>query len=163
MPIDGIVQPELIGIDAELRLRRFDGRFDFALGWYQDAETLYLVDGKREPYTMERLEGMYRYLDKRGELYFIELLRDGEFAPIGDVTFSRGDLPIVIGEHGLRGKGIGRRVISALCGRAREFGWSELCVEEIYDWNTASKRCFESVGFRPYKKTERGSAYRIEL
>lgn len=159
MPIAGIEQPELIEIDAELRLRRFGGSLDFALGWYQDGDTLYLVDGKREPYTMERLEGMYRYLDARGELYFIELLRDGEFVPIGDVTFSHEDIPIVIGDPTLRGRGIGRRVVLALCSRARRLGWSELRVGEIYDWNAASRRCFEAAGFEPYKKTARGSAF----
>ena len=75
MPIKGIEQPQLIDVAPGLRLRRFDGEYAFALAWYQDGETLYLVDGKREPYTMERLEGMYRWLDERGELYFIELLR----------------------------------------------------------------------------------------
>ena len=71
MPIKGIEQPQLIDVAPGLRLRRFDGEYAFALAWYQDGETLYLVDGKREPYTMERLEGMYRWLDERGELYFI--------------------------------------------------------------------------------------------
>ena len=66
MPIKGIEQPQLIDVAPGLRLRRFDGGFAFALAWYQDGETLYLVDGKREPYTMERLEGMYRWLDERG-------------------------------------------------------------------------------------------------
>ena len=39
MPINGIEQPEFINIgsfDDALRLRRFDGSFGFALGWYQD-------------------------------------------------------------------------------------------------------------------------------
>lgn len=163
MPIAGIEQPELLEIGADLRLRRFDGRFDFALPWYQGGETLYLVDGKREPYDMARLEVMYRYLDARGELYFIELLRDGEFVPIGDVTFWQEDMPIVIGERAERGRGIGRRVISALCERARGLGWRELAVEEIYDWNEASRRCFMAAGFEPYAKTERGWAYRRTL
>ena len=121
------------------------------------------MDGKREPYTMERLEGMYRWLDERGELYFIELLRGGEFVPVGDVTFWQEDMPIVIGERAERGRGIGRRVVAALCERARSLGWSELFVEEIYDWNTASQKCFEAAGFEKYKKTARGWAYKKAL
>ena len=72
MPIPGVLQPELIEITPALRLRRFDGRFDFAFDWYQDPETVYLVDGVREPYSTQRLSAMYHYLDAHGELYFIE-------------------------------------------------------------------------------------------
>ena len=72
MAIQGIEQPEIIQIDDALRLRKYDGVHDFALTWYQDEETVWLVDGKRNPYTLERLDGMYHYLDKRGEVYFIE-------------------------------------------------------------------------------------------
>ena len=39
MAIQGIEQPSVISIDAFLRLRKFDGVYDFALEWYQDAET----------------------------------------------------------------------------------------------------------------------------
>ena len=73
MAIQGIEQPEMIQIDDALRLRKYDGVHDFALGWYQDEETVWLVDGKRNPYTPERLNGMYRYLNDAGELYFIEV------------------------------------------------------------------------------------------
>ena len=74
MPIAGIRQPDIIGISEDLRLRRFDGCFDFALEWYQDTETVWLVDGMKEPYTRGKLNRMYRYLDEHGELYFIEVL-----------------------------------------------------------------------------------------
>ena len=45
MPIQGIEQPAVIQIDPGLRLRKYDGKDDFALAWYQDEETVYLVDG----------------------------------------------------------------------------------------------------------------------
>lgn len=38
MPIDGILQPEQISISDRLRLRKYDGVVDFALGWYQERE-----------------------------------------------------------------------------------------------------------------------------
>ena len=85
MAIQGIEQPALIRIDESLRLRKYDGVYDFALAWYQDEETVYLVDGKREPYTMSRLKGMYEYLNNVGELYFIEALVNDTYKPIGDV------------------------------------------------------------------------------
>ena len=55
MPIQGIQQPDLLPVSESLRLRKYDGVHDFALDWYQDRETLLLVDGKDVPYTPERL------------------------------------------------------------------------------------------------------------
>ena len=92
--IQGVEQPEIIQIDNTLRLRKYDGVHDFALEWYLDEETVYLVDGKRDPYTIERLGGMYRYLNNAGELYFIEVFENGTYKPIGDVTFWQEDMPI---------------------------------------------------------------------
>ena len=114
MGIQGIDQPTVIQIDESLRLRKYDGVYDFALAWHQDDETVYLVDGKRDPYTIERLGGMYRYLNNVGELYFVEVLDNGTYKPIGDVTFWQEDMPIVIGEPAFRGKGIGRKVTSPI-------------------------------------------------
>ena len=153
--MQGIEQPEIIQIDNTLRLRKYDGVHDFALEWYQDEETVYLVDGKRDPYTMERLGGMYRYLNNAGELYFIEALENGTYKPIGDVTFWQEDMPIVIGDRNYRGRKIGRRVVSALVKRGVALGYDHLEVGEIYDWNEGSRRCFESVGFKPMKRQTR--------
>ena len=163
MAIQGIEQPEMIQIDDALRLRKYDGVHDFALGWYQDEETVWLVDGKRNPYTPERLNGMYRYLNETGELYFIEVCENGAYKPVGDVTFWQEDMPIVIGDPAYRGKGIGRKVISALIERGKELGYDHLTVEEIYDWNIGSRRCFESAGFVACEKSEKGSLYRLAL
>ena len=87
MPISNIEQPEILPVDDGLRLRKFDDSFDFAFEWYQDPETVWLVDGVRRPYTRETLANMYHYLDGQGELYFIEALDGGVFRPIGDVCF----------------------------------------------------------------------------
>ena len=163
MAIQGIAQPELIPIDGTLRLRRFDGKYDFALEWYLDTHTVYLVDGVKKPYTPEKLERMYRYLDSVGELYFIEAFQDGQYVPIGDVTFWQADMPIVIGRKEYRGRKIGRKVISALIRRGRELGYSRLYVNEIYDYNEASKRCFLSAGFVPYTKNDGTTGYVLEL
>lgn len=108
MPIPGIEQPELLPIDSTLRLRRYDGRHSFAYRWYQDVETVRLVDGVETPYTEEKLARMYRYLDAHGELYFIEQKGEDGFVPIGDVTLCPEDLPIVIGERTCRGQKVGR-------------------------------------------------------
>lgn len=163
MPINGIIQPETLLIDDGLRLRKFDGVFDFALEWYQDTELVYLVDGVKVPYTPEKLERMYRYLNSVGEQYFIEALEKDGWKPIGDVTFWQEDMPIVIGAPNYRGRGIGSRVIAALIQRGKELGYGWLGVNEIYDWNPASRRCFEKAGFCPCGRTENGTGYRLEL
>lgn len=160
MPIVGVEQPEIIQINNELRLRKFDGIYDFAFDWYQDEETVYLVDGVRKKYSQETLKCMYEYLDKQGELYFIEVLEGDIFKPIGDVTFWQEDMPIVIGDRSYRGKGIGRKVICALIQRGKDLGYDALRVNEIYDFNVASRKCFESLGFVAYEKTEKGNRFK---
>ena len=159
MPIENVIQPEIIEIDNTLRLRKYDGVHGFAFDWYQDIETVYMVDGVRTSYSRETLDAMYSYLDKKGELYFIEILENGAYKPIGDVTFWQEDMPIVIGDKNYRGMGIGKKVISALVQRGRELGYPCLYVREIYDFNIASRKCFESVGFSVCEKTEKG--YRL--
>lgn len=163
MPVLGIEQPEYIQIDATLRLRKYDGRHAFALDWYQDKETVRLVDGVEEPYTAEKLERMYRYLDAHGELYFIEKKQRQGYRPIGDVTLCPEDMPIVIGERSLRGQGIGRKVVTALVQRAKQLGWESVFVREIYHFNVGSRKCFESVGFSPCRENAKGTGYRLDL
>ena len=163
MAISNIPQPEVLAVSDTLRLRRFDGIFDFALSWYQDEETTLLVDGTPDRYSPDRLKRMYAYLDAHGELYFIEVLEDGLWRPIGDVTFWQEDMPIVIGDPAYRGRGIGKKVIRTLIRRARELGYRRLEVGEIYGFNEGSRRCFEACGFRPTEKTEKGWHYVLTL
>jgi len=99
---------------------------------------------------------MYSYLDRAGELYWIEVLREGEWMPIGDVTLWQEDLPIVIGDAAYRGLGIGLAVVQRLIQRGRELGFPSLKVQEIYDFNIASRRMFEKAGFVKHGETDRG-------
>lgn len=163
MPIAGIPQPEILTVDDTLRLRKYDGTFDFAWNWYQDEETLLLVDGDTRAFDQKRLEKMYTYLDTHGELYFIEIKQDETYIPIGDVTFSQQDMPIVIGDKHFRARGIGRRVISALIARAKHLGYPYLLVHEIYEYNIGSRKMFESVGFCIFETTDKGHSYRLDL
>ena len=79
------------------------------------------------------------------------------------MTFAREDMPIVIGVPEYRGRGIGRQVILALMDRGRRLGFDKLGVREIYDWNTASIRCFTACGFAPVERTEKGWRYEATL
>ena len=163
MPIQNIPQPDLLPIDGTLRLRKYDGHFSVACDWYRDTDTVYLVDGNHTPYTPDRVRQMYDYLNRQGELYWIELREGESWRPIGDVTFWQEDMPIVIGDPACRGKGIGKKVIGALIRRGKSLGYPALYVAEIYRWNPASRRCFESLGFRPCAATEKGERYRLDL
>lgn len=165
MPMEGIIQPTTIDITSTLRLRKFSGDCAFALEWYQDEETLLLVDGKTDPYDLKRLCQMYRYLQEQGELYWIEYKGENSahFVPVGDVTFGKENIPIVIGEPSLRGKGIGKQVIQALMARARTLGFDVLRVAEIYKYNVGSRKLFEACGFRAIWDTEKGHGYECVL
>jgi hypothetical protein len=73
MPLSNIVQPEYISINATLRLRKYDGNYQLALQWYQDKDTLMLVNGNYKEYSHDRLKQMYDYLESQGEEYFMEV------------------------------------------------------------------------------------------
>lgn len=164
MPIEGVSQPEALAINSELRLRAYDGRCDFAFDWYQDLESLELIDGpgNAQPYSQERLKEMYDYLDSHGELFFIEKKQDEVFIPIGDVTFSENDMPIVISRE-FRHMGIGSMVIKCLINRAKELGYKKIRVKEIYEFNTASKSLFERNGFVRDEETQNGTSFLLHL
>lgn len=164
MSIEGISQPGYLEVNGELRLRAYDGRFEFSFDWYQDIESLELINGPGNavPYTHERLKEMYDYLNRHGELYFIEKKQDDVFVPIGDVTFSPDDMPIVISRD-YRHRGIGGSVIRCLIERARNLGFKVIRVKEIYDFNRASQRLFVREGFVVEKTTGNGATYVLEM
>lgn len=156
---------QIIQINSSLRLLPYflaDHR-DVALTWYQDVDLVELVDGVRSPYNVEKLNAMYSYLEKHGDLFWIEFRKKGEWLPIGDVTLSQENLPIVIGNPAYQHQGLGRKVLSTLIDLARQRGWKELKVQEIYDFNHASRRCFESFGFVESGSTEKGTSLLLKL
>ncbi|HFI0734450.1 TPA: GNAT family N-acetyltransferase [Streptococcus suis] len=161
MAITGIEQADILEIDKQVRLRRYDGQHDFAFEWHQDLELVWLVDGNKEPYTLDRLNRMYGYLATNGECYFIEILENGQFLPIGDVTLLRDDFAIAIGDKRYWNKGIGTKVLQRMVERARKVGLEEILVKEIYDWNTGSRKLFEKCGFEAVEKTQKGWSYRL--
>lgn len=161
--IDGVEQPKLLEIDKYLRLRKYDGYHDFALIWHQDLELVWLIDGDEEVYSVDLLNRMYDYLSKNGECYFIEILVDGQFLPIGDVTLFKDDFAIAIGDKRYWKKGIGTKVLHRMIERAREVGLEEILVEEIYDWNIGSRKLFEKCGFEAVEKTQKGWSYKKNL
>lgn len=156
---------KIIPVNNQLCLRPFTKVDDLtqALTWYQDSEMVYLVDGVREPYSMEKLQRMYAYLHEHGQLFWIEYLTTDGWKAIGDVTWCEDDLPIVIGYAAYRGHGIGKAVLAVLIEKARSEGKSYLKVGEIYSYNLASQALFESCGFEKIGQTEKGFSYRLNL
>ena len=163
MTMVNLAQPDVILINSNLRLRAYDGHYQVAFSWYQDPELVYLVDGKKGSYSLEKIKRMYEVLNQRGELYFIEVKQDDSWLPIGDVTFSENDLLIVIGVETYQSIGIGREVIGALIERARSLSYQRLWVQNIYDFNLSSKKLFTSFGFCPYEETDLGHRYVLDL
>lgn len=164
MATQGSIQPNIIEINTNLRLRKFDGNYDITYEWYQDIETVRLVDGENAiTYDMEKIKKMYDYLDNHGELYFIEMLDNDTFMPIGDVTLYQENMPIVIGDKRFRNKGIGNLVIRAMIQRAKAIGYKTIYVNEIYHYNYSSRALFEKNGFVAYKSTNSGSSFKLDL
>ena len=156
---------KIIQIDDSLRLVPYflaDHR-DAALAWYQDVDLVELVDGVRIPYNVEKLNDMYSYLESNGDLFWIEFREKGEWVPIGDVTLSQENLPIVIGNPTYQHQGLGRKILKALIDLARQRGWKELKVQEIYTFNQISRRCFESLDFVESRRSENGISFLLKL
>ncbi|HFU4560383.1 TPA: GNAT family N-acetyltransferase [Streptococcus suis] len=163
MAITGIEQADILEIDKQIRLRRYDGIHDFAFEWHQDLELVWLIDGDQERYSLDLLDRMYGYLATNGECYFIEIFEDNQFIPIGDVTLFADDFAIAIGDKRYWKKGIGTKVLHRMIERARDVGLEEILVEEIYDWNTGSRKLFEKFGFEAVEKTKKGWSYRLTV
>ena len=156
---------QIIQIDSSLRLVPYfltDYR-DVALTWYQDVDLVELVDGVRIPYNVEKLNDMYSYLEKHGDLFWIEFREKGEWLPIGDVTLSLENIPIVIGNLTYQHQGLGCKVLRALIDLAQQKGWKQLKVQEIYTFNRISRRCFESLGFVESGSAEKGTSLYLKL
>lgn len=157
MPIQGLEQPEIIAIEDTLRLRKFDGKYDFALKWYQNEDMVYMVDGVRRAYDMDRLTRMYTYLNQAGELYFIEVLENGSFRPIGDVTFWQDDMPIVIGDPHYRGKGIAEKFCPHWFGAAERWGMTMYPLVKSTTGMSRPAAAAKASGFAPTKRPGKGS------
>ncbi|EQB86291.1 L-amino acid N-acyltransferase YncA [Clostridium punense] len=165
MGIKEITQPDIIDIDKELRLRTPNkNQWEVALPWYENPKVLYYSEGVTDKvYDMEKIKGMYTYLGRVGELYFIEILESGVWKPIGDVTLSEENMPIAIGEEAYWGKGIGKKVIGSLIERARKIGLKKLQVPSIYLYNSRSESLFTSLGFIQINENEKEKSFELVL
>ena len=157
MALRDMIQPELIFVTQWLRLRKYDGKYALFLPGYQNP-TVYqnsegIFEESRIP-NLDYVERMCRYLAKAGELYYIEVLENGQYIPIGDVTVKPENPPIAIWQDQWRGKGIGYLVMTAVIDRLRALGYEKITGSTVYKWNVASQKLHEKLGFQ--KVTEQG-------
>ena len=129
-------------VDKEITLVRYYPNYKTTLGWYQDRGLCKQVDNRDTVYDLDLLKRMYKYLDKRGDLFYIKYKN----RLCGDVCLqSSGEVNIVISKP-FQNKHIGRRVIKEIIKLAKENEIAELHAE-IYNFNIQSQRMFQSVGF----------------
>ncbi len=166
MPYRDVIQPEILSIEPALRLRKYDGNFEIAVPWYQDPVVYYNSEGIEDPEKIpgrDYVQGMYQYLSEHGECYWIEVLEDGAFVPIGDVTLKEENPPIAIGVGKYRGIGIGTKVMQAIINRARELGIPKLYGSKVYTYNIVSQKMHEALGFRCVGVNGRERSYELDL
>ncbi len=166
MPLENVTQPPIIQINETLRLKAYDGHHDFALSWYQDPVVYYNSEGITDPNlipNMAYLNRMYTYLNKVGELYFIEVLENGIYKPVGDTAVKSENPPIAIGKARYRGQGIGKLVLKAVLKRAKEAGIPKITGTIVYDYNEASKKLHESLGYKQVDKKGNELIYELDL
>lgn len=166
MPIPGIDQPETIQLTETLRLRHYDGHYELALPGYRDPVVYQnsegIFDEGKIP-DLSYVKGMCEYLDKTGELYFIEALEDGEYIAIGDVTVKDENPPIAIWRGEYRGKGVGTVVMTAVINRLRELGYKSIRNSTVYKWNENSLKMHRKLGFQVARETEEDYYLDLEL
>ncbi len=130
-------------VDDEITLVPYYPNYKASLPWYQDVDVCKQVDDRDHVYDLKLLKAMYRYLDARGDLFYIKYR--GRLC--GDVCLHPdGEINIVVAKD-FQNRHIGRRVIGELKKLAREKQIPKLHAE-IYSFNTQSQRMFERAGFQ---------------
>ena len=130
-------------VDQEIKLVKYYPNYSTALAWYQDPELCKQVDNRDSVYDLDLLKAMYKYLDQKGDLFYIKYKN----RLCGDVCLQPdGEINIVVAKP-FQNKHIGRRVINEIMKLAKEKGIPSLHAV-IYSFNTQSQKMFQSVGFR---------------
>jgi RimJ/RimL family protein N-acetyltransferase len=153
-------------VDEKLRLR-WPVMEEFHKGWtwYTDPEIQYLVNGTKEPFTLDQTVRMFDFLNNNGEFFFIEVYEEGKWIPVGDATLMHGqknDVPITIGDKNYHRKGIGSKILRFLIDKAKDQGFDKLVVH-IYSYNEASIAFYQKFGFVEISRTDDGANYQLIL
>lgn len=165
MPLNDVIQPEVIYINESLRLTKpSKEKWKVASEWYANKNVMYYSEGITDRYyELDDIVRMYTYLSKVGELYFIEIVENKKWIAIGDVTLSEVNLPIVIADEKYWGLGLGKQIISILLKRAKLIGIRKITIPEIYHYNNRSRNLFTSLGFVKYSENDKSASYELLL
>ncbi len=152
-------------ISKTLRLRKpKKTEWKLALPWYQNPKVMYLSEGiTHRVYELENIYVMYEYLSTMGDFYFIEVLEEGRWHPIGDVTLWEENLPIAIGDETYWGQGIGKAVVRKMLELAKQKGYQVVNVPSVFQYNQGSKALFESLGFKKVSEDAEEVAYQKRI
>jgi len=166
MPLGNFIQPDFIPISQDFRLRKYDGHYELFLPGYQDPcvyqNSEGIFDASAVP-DLDYVKRMCDYLSKVGEMYYIEVLENGEYIPIGDVTIKPENPPIAIWIDRFRGKGIGYRVLKTAIERLRNLGYTKIIGSTVYRWNTPSQMLHRKLGFIQTGCNEQEYIYELTL
>ena len=166
MALENTHQPDYLPVTNTLRLRKYDGHYEYFLSGYQDPVVYQNSEGIFDPDKIPDLAYMQRmcsYLSKAGELYYIEVLEGDCWHIIGDVTVKPENPPIAIWEEAYRGKGIGFQVMKAVIRRLKTLGYETITCSTVYRWNKASAGLHEKLGFQRSGSTETEYFYELDL
>ncbi len=157
MAFQNAVQPDVLQVTETIRLKKYDGHYEKALSGYQDPYVYQnsegIFDDTKKP-DLNYVKGMCEYLQNAGELYFIEVLENGGYIPIGDVTVKAENPPIAIWFEKYRGMGIGTAVMETVLARLKELGAEKITASSVYKWNEVSLKMHRALGFVIVDETE---------
>lgn len=159
-------QPNEIIIKDNLRLRKYDGNYEMFLAPYRDPYIYQNSEGifdENEAPDIEYVRRMCEYLSKAGEFYYIEILENGIYISIGDVTIKAEHPPITIWYERYRGMGIGTLVMKTVISRLKKLGFDKIYGTAIYKFNVISQRMHESLGFERIGETDDEILYELNI
>lgn len=138
----------------DLYLVRYFPAYKLTLPWYEDKETVKMVDNADAPYDIDKLKLMYEYLNKNGDLFYIA----NKNKLVGDCAIFDDNMVAIVVSKEYRGRKIGSKVLDRLISYARENGKAYLKAE-IFDFNEVSQNLFKSKGFEKIGK----EMYKLDL
>ena len=138
----------------DINLVKYFSDYKLTLPWYEDVETVKMVDNANIPYDLDKLKTMYNYLNYNGDLFYIAYKNK----LIGDCAIFDDNMVAVVVSKEYRGRKIGSKVLDKLISYAREKELPYLKAE-IYGFNQISKKLFKSKGFEKIGK----EMYKLDL
>ena len=166
MPIRDIEQPNVIEIDENIRLLKYNGNYEIALTGYQDPFVYQnsegIFDDTKKP-DINYIKGMFEWLNDNGELYYIQIREEKDYISIGDVTIKDINPPITIWYSKYRGTGIGTKVMKMVISRLKKLGYKKITGSTVYKWNEPSQKMHEKLGFIKVDENDDEFIYELNL